>query len=73
MTGHSEYDSDTMRVNYSDGVKTYLVFDESGAQTEAKVEYEDGVGRIQFLSVDRLLWQDEQEYEQLQDMVFEKH
>ena len=64
------YDADTMRVNYTNGVKTYVAFDENGNQTEDKVETEDCYGRIQFISADKLLWQDELEAENLVGMEF---
>ena len=66
------YDADTWRVNYTDGVKTLTVFDESGNETEARTEYKDGCGRIQFVSDKQLLWQDEKELEDVRDMVFVK-
>ena len=66
------YDADTWRVNYTNGVKTLTVFDESGNETESKTEYEDGYGRIQFVSANQLMWQDEYEQENLVDMIFVK-
>ena len=66
------FDGDTMRINYTDAVKTNSVFDENGNQTEATEEYNDGYGRIQFYGDGTLAWQDEKEADQLQGMVFEK-
>lgn len=65
------FDPDTMRINYTDAVKTNSVFDENGTQTEATEEYNDGYGRIQFYGDGTLAWQDEKEIDQLQGMVFE--
>ena len=67
-----DYDADTWRVNYTNGVKTLTVFDESGNEVESKTEYEDGYGRIQFVSANQLVWQDEYEQENLVDMTFVK-
>ena len=65
------FDGDTMRINYTDAVKTNSVFDENGNQTEATEEYSDGYGRIQFHGDGTLSWQDEKEADQLVGMVFE--
>ena len=48
------------RCNFSDSVKTYHRFDESGKEVETKVVYKDGAGRFQF-GDGYLLWQDEEE------------
>lgn len=71
-TMSGDYDADTWRVNYTNGVKTLTVFDESGNEVESKTEYEDGYGRIQFVSANQLVWQDEYEQENLVDMTFVK-
>jgi hypothetical protein len=71
MSGY--YDADTWRVNYTGAVKTLTVFDEDGNETESKVEYDDGYGRMQFVSDNQLLWQDEVEMENVRDMVFVKN
>ena len=42
------FDPDTFTVNYSDAVKTYLVFQEDGSIKTQEVEYSDGSGRIIF-------------------------
>ena len=68
MTG--DFDADTMRIRYTDAVKTTVVFDEDGKQTEAKEEYNDGYGRLQFFGDGTMAWQDEKEADQLQGMVF---
>ncbi len=70
MTG--DFDADTMRIRYTDAVKTIVVFDENGTQTEAKEEYNDGYGRLQFHTDGTMSWQDEKEADQLVGMVFEK-
>ena len=48
------------RCNFSDSVKTYHRFDETGKEVETKVVYKDGAGRFQF-GDGYLLWQDEEE------------
>jgi hypothetical protein len=63
MSGY--FDADTLRVNYSDAVKTNLVYDENGEVTSEEVEYEDGAGRIQFHDDGTLSWEDHNEEEQL--------
>ena len=63
------FDPDTLRINYSNAVKKNIVFDEDGNDT-ATVEYEDGVGRIQFYDDGTLAWQDEKEADNLVGMTF---
>ena len=53
------FDPDTLRVNYSDCVCKTVFYAEDGTATE-QVEYEDGVGRIQFRDLSSLVWNDEQ-------------
>ena len=67
MSGY--FDPDTMRINYSDSVRTDLVLDED--TDEATVVYEDGYGRIQFFEDGTLEWQDEQEVDNVRGMIFE--
>lgn len=63
MSGY--FDADTLRVNYTNAVKTNLVYDENGEVTSEEVEYEDGAGRIQFHDDGTLSWEDQKEEEQL--------
>ena len=67
MSGY--FDPDTMRINYSDSVKTEMTFE--GEEETDKVIYENGYGRIQFFEDGTLEWQDEQEVENVRGMVFE--
>ena len=67
MSGY--FDPDTMRINYSNSVKTEMTFE--GEEETDNVVYENGVGRIQFLGDGKLEWQDEQEVENVRGMVFE--
>lgn len=53
------FDADTFRVVYSDSTKYTLTYDDKNRETK-KVEYTDGMGRIQFTGKDELVWQDEQ-------------
>lgn len=71
-TMSGSFDPDTLRINYSDSVKANRVYDENGEVASETVEYENGVGRIQFFGDGTLAWQDEQEADQLIDMTFEK-
>ena len=66
------FDGDTMRINYSDGVKKVTTYAEDGSIVESKTAYENGVGRIQFYGDGTMAWQDEQEADQLIGMVFDK-
>jgi len=67
MSGY--FDPDTMRINYSNSVKTEMTFE--GEEETYTVIYKDGVGRIQFLGDGKLEWQDEQEVENVHGMVFD--
>ena len=66
MSGY--FDPDTMRINYSDGVRKDIVIDNENDQET--VVYENGLGRIQFLGDGKLEWQDEQEADNVRGMVF---
>ena len=70
MSGY--FDGDTMRINYSDGVKKVVTYAEDGSIVESKTEYEDGYGRIQFYGDGTMAWQDEKEADQVIGMVFNK-
>ena len=67
MSGY--FDPDTMRINYSDSVKTEMTFE--GEEETDTVVYENGVGRIQFHEDGTLEWQDEQEVDNVRGMVFD--
>ena len=60
------FDPDTFRVTYSNSVKTYYIFDKNEKET-TEVRYTDGIGRFQFVD-DYLLWQDEQEVKEIEDL-----
>lgn len=64
------FDIDTLRVNYSNGEKKYVVYDENGEVAQETVEYTDGVGRVVFHEDGTLEWQDEQEADKLIGTVF---
>lgn len=64
------FDPDTLRINYSNGEKKTVTYDDNGGIVEEKVEYSNGVGRIQFYGDGTLAWQDEQEVDRLVGMTF---
>ena len=69
-TMSGRFDPETYRINYSDGEKKIVKYDDTGAVTEETVVYSDGVGRIQFYDNNTLAWQDEQEADSLIGVTF---
>ena len=68
MTG--DFDTDTLRINYSDCEKKYVKYDENGDVAQETVEFTDGEGRIQFFEDGTLRWDDENEADRLEGMTF---
>ncbi len=65
------FNPDVFRINYSDSVKKTVTYNENGEVSTENVEYEDGVGRIQFHDDYSLSWQDEQEADDVSLLNFE--
>ena len=63
-------DLDTLTLEYADGVKSILTYDDDGALVSEETEYEDGTGTIVFNDDGTFTWHDDQS-EYGEDMVFE--
>ena len=59
-----------MTLEYADGVKSILTYDDDGALVSEETEYEDGTGTIVFNDDGTFTWHDDQS-EYGEDMVFE--
>ena len=70
-TFSGSFDPSTYRINYSKGVKTNYTYDSNGNVSSKKVEYKDGMGRVQFNSKTELVWRDENEQDK-GEMTFTK-
>ena len=68
MTG--SFDVDTLEITYSDCEKKLVTYDENGDVVSEKVEFTDGAGVIRFNDDGTLTWQDENDAEMLEGMVF---
>ena len=53
--------ADTLRVNYSDAVKTAVYYNAAGEVQREETVYENGPGRMQFTGNGELIWMDETE------------
>ena len=62
--------TETLTVDYTNGVRKNLVFNEDGSVASEEIVYENGKGSFKFDESNKLIWTDEQEHA-ADDMVFE--
>ncbi|MBR3202471.1 MAG: hypothetical protein IKF60_02665 [Solobacterium sp.] len=62
--------TETLTVDYTNGVRKNLVFNEDGSVASEEIVYENGKGSFKFDGTNKLVWTDEQEHA-ADDMIFE--
>ena len=63
-------DEETLTVQYTDGIKSVVVFESDGSVSSEAVEYADGTGTITFTENGTFLWHEDQS-DRTEDLVFE--